>query len=227
MPEGATSTRDRRKTGRDLVGRVRRRVRRLMAKESGSHGYDHVRRVLALSLRFGREAGADLEVLSLSALLHDIGRPEETRSNGNSCHARIGSEMAEEILKGYGAAPALVESVTDSIRRHRFRGGSPPQSLEAKILYDADKLDSLGAVGIGRAFLFAGEVGARLHNTAAAALKGRSYTSEDTAYREYLVKLRKLPVRMRTPFGRRLARERAVYMEDFFRRLTEETKGVV
>jgi uncharacterized protein len=227
MPPGGTSTRDGSGTGRDLAARVRRRVSRLMAKGSGSHGYDHVKRVLALSLRFGREAGADLEVIRLSALLHDIGRPEETRSNGGSCHARIGSDMAGEILKGYGAAPALVERVTDSIRRHRFRSGSPPRSLEAKILYDADKLDSLGAVGIGRAFLFAGEVGARLHNTAAAALKGRSYSPEDTAYREYLVKLRLLPGRMKTPPGRCLARERAVYMEGFFRRLTEETKGAV
>ena len=103
---------------------------------------------------------------------------------------------------------------------------SAPVSLEAKIIFDADKLDSLGAVGIGRAFLFAGEVGARLHNTAAEAKKAAPYSGGDTAFREYQVKLRNLPRRMKTPEGRRMGRERAAFMEGFFRRLTAETKGV-
>ncbi len=196
-----------------------------MSESRGSHGFDHVKRVLALSLRLGRESGADLDVLTLAALLHDIGRQEEARSNGSSCHARTGSKMAAEILRTCGAGPSLVRRVADCVRQHRFRGGSPPLSPEARVLYDADKLDSLGAVGVGRAFLFAGEVGARLHNTPAEAMKGKAYSREDTAYREYLVKLRKIPGRMKTAAGSRLARERADFMEDFFRRLEAETRG--
>jgi uncharacterized protein len=210
---------------KDLVAAVRRETRKAMKDGRGSHGYDHVRRVLALSLHLGRLGGADLEVLTLAALLHDIGRPEEDSSNGVTCHAEAGSRIAGKILARHGAPPVLVRRVQECVRRHRFRGHPAPESLEAKILFDADKLDSLGAVGIGRAFLFAGEVGARLHNSAAEALRSSSYSSGDTAYREYLVKLRHLQGKMMTEEGRRLARERAAFMEEFFRRLNLEMRG--
>jgi len=95
-------------------------------------------------------------------------------------------------------------------------------SLEARILFDADKIDSLGAIGIGRAFLFAGQVGARLHNSDSALTGSSPYTIEDTAYREFRFKLRKLRERMLTPLGRRLADERHRFMEEFFSRLNLE-----
>ena len=106
---------------------------------------------------------------------------------------------------------------------HRFRAKRIPATLEAKIVYDADKLDSLGAVGVGRAFLFAGRVHARLHNTEREAVNSPAYSREDTAYREYLVKLRHLPDGMLTEPGRTIARERAAFMAEFFRRMNAET----
>ena len=81
----------------------------------------------------------------------------------------------------------------------------------------------MGAVGIGRAFHFAGRNGARLHNSPEAALTSDSYSREDTAYREYLVKFRHLTGSMLTGTGRRLARDREGFMIDFFRRLCAET----
>jgi uncharacterized protein len=92
-------------------------------------------------------------------------------------------------------------------------------------LFDADKLDSIGAVGIGRAFLFAGEVGARLHNKDSDISKTKPYTREDTAFREYMVKLRWVRDRMFTKEGKRIAAERHKYMVDFFHRLDKETDG--
>ncbi len=206
-----------------LIREVRREVRRRMGAGRGSHGFDHVRRVLALCRRLGGDA--DREVLVLAALLHDVGRPEEDRSNGSSCHAEVGARLAGEILRRRGAAPQLVRKVQECVRTHRYRGRSRPLSREAKVLFDADKLDSLGAVGLGRAFLFAGEVGARLHNSEARAAGSPAYSREDTAFREYLVKLRHLPGRMQTEEGRRLARQRLAYMTEFFERLTAEEKG--
>ena len=100
-----------------------------------------------------------------------------------------------------------------------------PNSKEAKILFDADKLDSIGAIGIGRAFLFAGEIGAKLHNKDVDIDKTKPYTKEDTAYREYMIKLRKVKERMLTDEGKHIAKERHKFMVEFFDRLNKEVDG--
>ncbi|MPN27175.1 putative protein YedJ [bioreactor metagenome] len=127
------------------------------------------------------------------------------------------------ILREAGFDDVLTGQVSAAVLTHRYRARRMPATQEARIVYDADKLDSLGAVGIGRAFLFAGRVGARLHNTEAEAVNSPAYSREDTAYREYLVKLRKLPDGMLTDPGKAIARERAAFMDEFFRRLNAET----
>ena len=194
-------------------------------RDSGScHDFDHTLRVMhnaRLLLHSCPEA--DAEVVMLAALLHDIARPEEERSKGSRCHAGLGAKMIPELLRQTGFPAATAERVAEAVRTHRFRGREEPGSIEADIVYDADKLDSLGAVGIGRAFLFAGRENARLHNTEAEAMAAAPYSRDDTAYREYLVKLRYLPRRMRSAAGRKLAVERAAFMTAFFERLDRET----
>jgi uncharacterized protein len=133
--------------------------------------------------------------------------------------------MARKILKAHGIEKETMEGIIHCIQTHRFRKRAVPISKEAKILFDADKLDSIGAVGIGRAFLFAGEVGARLHNKDINLRKTKPYTKEDTAYREYLIKLRKIKDRIFTKEGKRIARERHRFMVNFFERLNGETDG--
>lgn len=194
-------------------------------EEGGCHGPDHAERVHATALAMGKELGADLAILSGAALLHDIGRAEESRSRGQRCHAALGAAMAEPLLIELGFADETAAAIRHCIATHRFRDDNRPESLEAKILFDADKLDSLGAIGIGRAFLFAGQVGARLHNDERALADSLAYSLEDTAYREFKVKLCLLPERMLTPIGRRLAEERQRFMQDFFSRLDAEICG--
>jgi len=133
--------------------------------------------------------------------------------------------MAGKILKAHGVDKKTIARVIHCIQAHRFRKGAVPVSQEARILFDADKLDSIGAVGIGRAFLFAGEVGARLHDKDVDIYKTKPYTKEDTAYREYLVKLGKVKDRIFTPEGKRIARDRHEFMVEFFERLNRETDG--
>lgn len=210
-----------------LISRIREEAAAFFKRAKGSHDGDHTERVLRLALRIGRREKADLAVLELAALLHDIGREEEDRSHGRICHARIGAAMAKRILEDYGCDPAVVRAVVGAIRTHRFRKGGTPRTLEARVLFDADKLDSIGAVGIGRAFLFAGEVGARLHDQAVDVRGTKPYTPDDTAYREYLVKLSRVRDRMTTREGRRMAAERHRYMAAFFDRLNRETDGVL
>jgi len=193
--------------------------------EGGCHGPDHVQRVHRTALYLGQFMDAKLDILSAAALLHDIGRRFEMEQQGAICHAEKGSELARGILPKLGFSSEKIEAIAHCIITHRYRGENVPQSLEAKILFDADKLDSIGAIGIGRAFLFAGQVGAKLHNAEVDILASRSYSTDDTAYREFKFKMSKVKDRLLTPEGRRLAQERHAFMKVYFERLEREIQG--
>lgn len=193
--------------------------------EGGCHGPDHALRVENTALYIGKEMGARLDILAAAAILHDIGRTAETAQKGAICHAEYGAEMARPILKEFAFLHNDTEAICACIACHRYRGTKRPESLEAQILFDADKLDSIGAIGIGRAFLFAGEIGAILHNGNQDISTTQSYSSDDTAYREFKVKMCKIKDKMLTPIGRKLALERHAFMDIFFNRLDQEYFG--
>jgi uncharacterized protein len=207
------------------IRRIEDRARELMKDALPSHGWDHVHRVRKLARRIAAAEGADRTVVELAAILHDIGRKEEDDSRGRVCHAEISADLARPILALEGFPDDLADHVCACILSHRFRKSRPPESLEARVLFDADKLDSIGAVGIGRAFLFAGEVGARLHNPGVDLEATSEYGSEDSAWREFSVKLRFVRDRMLTAEGRAIAEGRHRAMEEFFERLHRETEA--
>jgi uncharacterized protein len=200
-------------------------VKRLFVNARASHDWEHTQRVCRLCRRMGPIEGADMEVLLTASYLHDIGRSDEDASNGSVCHAEKGAKMADAILAPYGFSMERRENILHCIRSHRFRGANAPETIEAKVLFDADKLDAIGAVGIARAYLFAGEIGARLHNPFVKIEAARPYSSNDTGFREYKVKLSKIRDRMQTATGRRLAEDRHRFMEYFFQRFLEEHTG--
>jgi len=194
--------------------------------DDGCHGLDHALRVEKNGLDLAAKLGARPDIVSMAALLHDVGRAEEHESRGRVCHAETGARKAAAILARLDVDEDDIRAVAAAIKSHRFRNRHDrPQGIEAEILFDADKLDSLGAVGLGRAFLFAGQVGARLHNSDIDIEKTSSYSREDTAWREYEVKLKKIPGRMLTRPGREEALRRREFMEEFFRRLDLEIYG--
>ena len=199
----------------ELLAALRRAAQPFAEQEGGPHGLDHSERVLHTALYLGRTLGADLHILAAAALLHDIGRSEESASRGAICHARRGAELARPILQELGYESKVTHAICHAINAHRFRGSVEPETLEARILFDADKLDSIGAVGIGRAFLFAGQIGARLHNPEQDHSRTSSYSLEDSAYREFQVKLSQVKDQMLTESGRRLAQERHDFMLTF------------
>lgn len=209
--------------GEALTDQLREIAARHCDTEGGCHGPDHSDRVHRVALYIGRAMDAKLAVLSAAAVLHDIGRLHETKERGKVCHASVGAQMARQILQELAFADSFIGEVSHCIATHRYRGKNIPATLEAKILFDADKLDSIGAVGIGRAFLFAGEMGARLHNQTIEDTE--PYSLEDTAYREFKVKMCKVKDRMLTPLGRQLAIDRHAFMELFFKRLDLEIYG--
>jgi uncharacterized protein len=191
----------------------------------GSHDWSHTLRVYNMCMHIGQVEGADMEVLAIAAYLHDVGRPFQDRSKGSTCHAQKGAAIAEGLLEDVFISEDRKANIIHSILNHRFRGNSPPVTLEAKVLFDADKLDSIGAIGIGRAFQFAGENGAKLHNPSVDPEDTESYTIEDTGYREFKLKLSKIKDRMLTREGQRIAQERHEFMEVFFERFLNEYKG--
>lgn len=208
------------------IKEIRAFAKKCFSDAPGSHDWYHVERVRKLCLHIAEVEGADKNTLEIAAYLHDVGRHDQDLSKGKVCHAEKGAERARPLLEGFPLSVEQKANIIHCIRTHRFRGGHVPKTLEAKILFDADKLDAIGAVGVGRAFLFAGEVGAKLHNSAIDPEDTEAYTKEDTGYREYKVKLSKIKDRMLTHEGRRIALERHAVMENFFKRFLEECDGV-
>lgn len=191
----------------------------------GSHNWDHTLRVRRLCERIGAAEGVDMDVLLASAYLHDIARSHQDDSNGTVCHAEKGAQLAASIVNKLPLTAGQKDNILHCIRSHRFRGSHQPRTPEARVLFDADKLDAIGAVGVARAFLFAGEVGARLHSEDANIEATRPYTVDDTGYREFKVKLCIIKDRILTRAGQKLAADRHATMEEFFNRFIEEYEG--
>jgi uncharacterized protein len=200
---------------------------------SGCHDWTHVERVRVQALRLARQEGADLAVVEAAAFLHDIGRKAEMDSKGAECHAVAGAAEARSVLGRLGADSPFIDAVAHCIEAHRFRNDLAPATLEAKVLFDADKLDSIGVIGMARAFLFAGSAGSgtlysgREGELAAnpAALHNLSYTDDDSAILEYEVKLKKVKDRMLTASGRATAEGRHQAMVAMVDRFWGEVLG--
>ena len=129
-----------------------------------SHDIDHTLRVRNLCMKIWEAEWADLEILEIAALLHDIWRPKEFETKWEICHAEYWAQLAKDFLEHLWLPQDKIDSIVYCISTHRFRKWKTPETLEAKILFDADKLDCIWAVGIGRAFMCAWEIGAKLHN---------------------------------------------------------------
>lgn len=208
-----------------LLARIKQMAEQHFDQAAGSHDWQHTLRVHGLCQRLGPLEGADMQTLEAAAFLHDIGRAHQDGTHGRICHAEKGAQMAEEILDPLPIHPSRKQNIVQCVRTHRFRGDHPPKTIEAKVLFDADKLDAMGAVGIARAYLFAGELGACLHNPQMPPEQAIPYSKDDTGHREFVIKLSKIKDRIITTHGRRLAQERHAFMEMFFDRFLREYEG--
>jgi uncharacterized protein len=196
-----------------------------------AHGFDHVLRVTALAERIARAEGADGTIVRAAALLHDL----TATGPGRADHHITSAQRAREILLSMGHPAKEVEAVVHCILAHRFRSPGPgagegaelpPQTLEAQCVYDADKLDAIGAVGVARAFVHGAESGQPIWGEVSAEFKAGVPTGElHTAHHEFYFKLRHIRDRLYTATGRRIAAERHRYMAGFFERMALEVAG--
>jgi len=201
-----------------------------------AHDMDHIIRVYNLCEYLAKyEENVDKEVLLLSALLHDIARAKEDNDTSRVIrHEILGSEMAEEILLNEGYSSEIADKVKHCITTHRFRSGNEPKTIEAKILFDADKLDAIGAVGIARAYVIAGEFSEKIYSSAVI----EEYVKENVVENgklidfskhapnlEYELKLKKIPERLYTKKAKEVAEGRMKFMELYFETIRMEIDG--
>jgi uncharacterized protein len=187
------------------------------------HDFDHVLRVLHMAERLGRVEGADIEIVRTAALLHDIARGRGDRMLDD--HAHAGAKLARDLL--VTQPPHKVEAVVHAIAAHRFRTEPVPQTLEAMVVHDADKLDAIGAIGVARAFAYGGHEGQRLWAEAPTEyVETLASRQEHTPVHEYHHKLRKIRERLYTASARQVAEERHTFMVAYFERLDLEVHGM-
>jgi uncharacterized protein len=216
-------------------------ARALYKLGDAAHDFDHVWRVTAMAIRLARGEGADVTVVRLAALLHDVPVPEAGENSGKAesparrrAHHMAAADFARALLMGRGLGTKAVENVVHCIEAHRYRDQSvQPETIEAKCLYDADKLESIGAIGVARAFAYAGTHHNRLWSEpwsdvppdngpfAGAKPSGENYTP----VHEYVYKLRRILATLHTERARRIGAERHRFMIAFFDQLDAEMQG--
>lgn len=211
---------------RENIEQLSAHIKAHFATAPKCHDWDHTERVLHNALKIQETEGGCREIIEVAALMHDYARPEEMESKGRLCHAAAGAELTRALLPKFGFSDStFIEHIAQCVLCHRYRNNHIPQTIEAKIIFDADKLDSIGAIGVGRAFHFAGRFAARVHNTKEDAVNSTSYSENDSAYREFLVKLHKIHEKLLTKAGRQMGEERHIYMLEFFDQLNKEVYG--
>lgn len=192
------------------------------------HDFDHVLRVLRMAERLAEQEEADLEIVRAAALLHDA---EGTTPGADSRldHHLASAEFAAQVLREEGWEAERIAAVQHCIRAHRYRDRSePPQTKEAMVLFDADKLDVLGAIGVARVIAYATLAGQPWYAPPSARFleSGEEEPGEGhSAYHEHLFKLRRVRERMFTAAAREIAGERLRYLEAYFEQLIAEWNG--
>lgn len=195
------------------------------------HDFTHVLRVLALAERLAAMEGADLDIVRTAVLLHDVARPEDNNMDSGFAleveqeadHAVLAGRAARRILQG--ADPDFVDAVVHAIEAHRFRNDIEPQTVEARVLFDADKLDAIGAVGVARAFAYAGRHGMPLWGAVSKDYRPGESEEVHTPHHEFEVKLKQIKDRLYTDSGRRMAEARHRVMVAFFEQIAAEMRG--
>jgi uncharacterized protein len=195
------------------------------------HDFGHIQRVYWMAEKIGLAEDADMEIVRAAALLHDA---EDSAPGGDGSeranHHNTSALFARRILEAEGWSEERIARVQHCIRAHRFRGKEePPSTIEAKVIFDSDKLDVLGAVGVARTIAYAvldhkpvySEPSRQFIQT------GKEIPGElHSSFHEYLFKLSKVKDRLFTGTGKMIAEYRHAFLVDYYERLANEMKGM-
>lgn len=206
-------------------------------KPCPAHGIEHVMRVYTIALTLAKNEDVDRDVIQAATLLHDIGSVKEMEdSTGKTDHAIESAKMAEPILKNLGFSKEKIKHIQACIISHRYRTGNKPKTLEAKIVFDADKLETVGAIGIARAFAWVGRNNAHIYKkmdiqtyvqeNLGGKINGRIHNkSKHSPQLQWETKDQYILDFLQTEQAKRIATERMNFSKHFLDRLEQEIQG--
>jgi uncharacterized protein len=191
------------------------------AHQDGAHDLSHIRRVVHNALALAEVEGAVLEVVLPAAWLHDcviVPKDSPLRSQAS----RIAADTAVTFLRSQSYPEQHLPAIAHAIAAHSFTAQIPPETIEAKVVQDADRLDAIGAVGIARAFIVGGQLGRPIYDEADPFCEERVPDDFVATVDHFYTKLFKLADTMQTAAGRREAQTRTQFMRDFLAQLGRE-----
>lgn len=221
------------------IEEVKKNAEKHLADDSDSaHNIEHVMRVYNLAIKLAEKIEVDLDIIKIAVLLHDIGSAKERKdSSGKTDHAVESAKLAKPFLIKLGLSKDRVEHVLSCIVSHRYRSEQKPKTLEAKIVFDADKLETVGAIGIARAFVWVGKNNAHIYRKTnieeyakenlCGKINGRiqdktkhspqiNWETKDKHVVDYLY----------TQKAKQIAKKRIGFSKAFFSKLEQEIKGL-
>ena len=186
-----------------------------------AHDFDHVMRVYTNAKKIVKKEKADEKLVLSAALLHDI--VSYPKSSKRSKFSSIDSaKKSKIILKKYGFSEKEITIVSDAIKDHSFSQNKVPETLEGKILQDADRLDALGAIGIARVFATSGSLNRPFYNIDDPFCTKRNPDDDLWAVDHFFNKLLKLESLMNTRSGKIEAKKRTNVLQEFLKQLKDE-----
>ena len=192
-------------------------------EDDGVHGREHIYRVLYNGLEIAKtEENVDYNVLIAACLLHDIGRKEEKENLGLP-HALVGGDKAYDFLVKHGFAKDYAERVKHCIQNHSKKRENMELSLEAKILFDADKIDLTGAIGLARTLMYQGSFSEPIYiRCPDGRISDGEKDTEPSFFQEYKCRLEKIPSWLYTRKAREIAAKRQEIAAEFYKSLYQE-----
>ncbi|MFZ5552832.1 MAG: HD domain-containing protein [Bacteroidota bacterium] len=212
----------------DIIDKTISMIREKFSGEGTGHDWWHIQRVVEVSAAIAKEENADLFIVQMGALLHDIA----DHKFHNNDHT-IGPEKAKEWMAGCGMNEDEMEPVLNIVKEISFKGAkvaTPMSSKEGEIVQDADRLDALGAIGIARAFAYGGSKNREIYNPESEPVLHTSFEEYKNAggntIGHFYEKLLLLKDRMNTATGKKIAEQRHLFMENYLEQFYAEWKGM-
>ncbi|MFA4818013.1 MAG: HD domain-containing protein [Parcubacteria group bacterium] len=221
------------------IEEVKKFAEKHLADDSDSaHNIEHVMRVYNLAIKLAEKEKVDLDIIKIAVLLHDIGGAKERKdSSGKTDHAVESAKLAKPFLIKLGLSKDKIEHILSCIVSHRYRSEQKPKTMEAKIVFDADKLETVGAIGIARAFVWVGKNNAHIYRKTnieeyakenlCGKINGRIQNkTKHSPQINWETKDKHVVSYLYTQKAKEIAKERIGFSKTFFSKLEQEIKGL-